>query len=268
MELYTPFFLKEFLKINCIIILGDTYMNAIELMKQRHSVRTYNNMLLNDDEIKKINDKIIEINECAKLHIQLITNNETCFNGIKATYGKFKGVMNYIALIGNADDIYLEEKCGFYGELLVMEAIKMNLATCWVGMTCNKKSVQCLINDDEKLIMVIAIGHADKMGIAHKSKSIEELSNVHCGMPLFFKLGMEAVMLAPTAMNQQKFKFNVIGNKVIISTKSGFYVKTDLGIAVCHFMLGASMNEEKYEIENLYFLERGTYESFVSEWKS
>ena len=32
------------------------------------------------------------------------------------------------------------------------------------------------------------------------------------GLPAWFAEGMEAVMLAPTAMNQQKFKFTLNGD--------------------------------------------------------
>ena len=53
---------------------------------------------------------------------------------------------------------------------------------------------------------------------------------------------MEAALLAPTAVNQQKFKFFLRdGNKV--ETKTSFspwgYTSIDLGIAKYHFEVGA-----------------------------
>ena len=40
-------------------------------------------------------------------------------------------------------------------------------------------------------------------------------------------------------MNQQKFTFTLDGNKVTAKAGMGFYSKIDLGIAKCHFELGA-----------------------------
>jgi hypothetical protein len=69
---------------------------------------------------------------------------------------------------------------------------------------------------------------------------METLCKVKNGeMPEWFRSAMNAVMLAPTAVNQQKFHFTLDGNKVIAKTLLGFYAKIDLGIAKCHFEIGA-----------------------------
>ena len=49
----------------------------------------------------------------------------------------------------------------------------------------------------------------------------------------------EAALLAPTAMNQQKFTFTCKENQVSAKAGLGFYSKTDLGIVKYHFELGA-----------------------------
>ena len=47
-------------------------------------------------------------------------------------------------------------------------------------------------------------------------------------------------MLAPTAMNQQKFVFYLSGkNTVTARAGAGFYTKIDLGIVKYHFEIGA-----------------------------
>jgi hypothetical protein len=58
-------------------------------------------------------------------------------------------------------------------------------------------------------------------------------------MPDWFRRGVEAAQLAPTAMNQQKFLFELNGGKVKAIPMTGFYVKVDLGIAKYHFEVGA-----------------------------
>ena len=46
-------------------------------------------------------------------------------------------------------------------------------------------------------------------------------------------------MLAPTAMNQQKFTLTYANGRVSAKAGSGFYTKVDLGIVKYHFEIGA-----------------------------
>lgn len=55
-------------------------------------------------------------------------------------------------------------------------------------------------------------------------------------MPDWFEKGIEAALLAPTAMNQQKFVFELKGDDVRAKVSGfGFYSKVDLGIVKYHF---------------------------------
>lgn len=54
-------------------------------------------------------------------------------------------------------------------------------------------------------------------------------------MPDWFSKGMEAALLAPTAMNQQKFYITLENGKVSAKAGRGFYTKMDLGIVKYHF---------------------------------
>lgn len=57
----------------------------------------------------------------------------------------------------------------------------------------------------------------------------------------------QRLLLAPTAMNQQKFHFTLTAdNKIKVTTKSGFYTKIDLSIAQYHFELGAGTENVKW----------------------
>ena len=57
--------------------------------------------------------------------------------------------------------------------------------------------------------------------------------------PDWFKKGIDAALLAPTAMNQQKFQFTLKENRVLAKAGIGFYSKIDLGIVKYHFEIGA-----------------------------
>ena len=66
-----------------------------------------------------------------------------------------------------------------------------------------------------------------------------DLCKVQGEMPGWFKDGMEAAMLAPTAMNQQKFLFTLDGEKVTAEKTGGMYSLVDLGIVKYHFEVGS-----------------------------
>ena len=156
-----------------------------------------------------------------------------------ARYGKFSGVTNYFALVGKAGPD-LQEKCGYWGERLVLKAQMMGLNTCWVALTFSKVKSAYTLNDGEKLAAVIALGYGATQGVHHKSKTMVELAKADGPMPDWFKSGMEAVLLAPTAVNQQKFLFTLLEDgRVSVQPGHAFYVKMDLGIAKYHFEVGA-----------------------------
>lgn len=213
-------------------------MNVTEAMQARHSVRQYENKALNAELISALQAEIDDCNRESGLHIQLVTNEPKAFDGFMAHYGKFSGVTNYIAMIGKkgAD---LEEKCGYYGERLVLKAQQLGLNTCWVAMTYTKIKTAFSVGRGEKLCVVISLGYGKTQGVAHKSKSFEQVTKTEGQIPDWFRNGVEAALLAPTAMNQQKFKFVLEGDRVSAEAGIGFYTKADLGIAKYHFEIGS-----------------------------
>lgn len=213
-------------------------MNLIEAMNLRHSVRQYIDKPLEDDVISALRKEIDEINKESGMHIQLVTNEPRAFDSFMAHYGKFSGVKNYIALIGKKGSD-LDEKCGYYGERLVLLAQQLGLNSCWVAMTYSKIKSAYKISNGEKLCVVIALGYGKTQGAAHKSKPMEKVINVNSSVPQWFKNGVKAALLAPTAMNQQKFILSLNGNKVSAKAGRAFYSKVDLGIVKYHFEVGA-----------------------------
>lgn len=220
-------------------------MGIFEVMKNRHSVRRYTDEKI-DGNIKEELLKVIdECNNDSGLNIQLCTEEPKAFDSFMAHYGKFNNVKNYIAIVGKKSDDF-QEKCGYYGEKVVLKAAELGLNTCWVALTFSKVNTVCKIEKGEKLCCVIALGYGENQGVAHKSKSIEELSKVDGVMPNWFKRGMEAACLAPTAMNQQKFLITLDGNEVKAKALTAFYSKLDLGIVKYHFELGAGKENFKW----------------------
>ena len=209
-------------------------MELLSIMKQRHSVRQYLDKEIDEKIIQILQKEIDLCNKESGLHIQLMTQEKNAFNSMMAHYGQFKGVNNYFALVGTKSHD-LEEKVGYYGERLVLKAQELGLNTCWVVMTFSKRKSQHVVKQGEKFVCVIALGYGETQGIPHKNKSLNQLCEVNGEMPDWFHLGMEAAILAPTAMNQQKFKFFLKDDKVDVKTTGGFYSKIDLGIVKYHF---------------------------------
>ena len=221
----------------------ENLMDKYQAMQARHSVRQYKNQPLEPSAAAALQQEIAACNREGGLHIQLVANEPRAFDGLMAHYGKFSGVTNYIALIGPKGP-ELEERCGYYGERLVLTAQQLGLNTCWVAMTYSKIKTAFTIAPGEKLCVVIALGYGQTQGTAHTSKTVEQVSRAAGAMPGWFEGGVKAALLAPTAMNQQKFTFTLKGDKVRADAGLGFYAKVDLGIVKYHFELGAQRTGE------------------------
>lgn len=213
----------------------------LEIIKQRHSVRQFYARTIEEEKRQQLNDIIEIANKEAGLHIQACFDEPDAFNSFMAHYGKFEGVTNYIALVAEKNK---DEQIGYYGEQLVLKAQLLGLNSCWVALTYSKKKTKIVKEKSEKIYCVIVLGYGKNKGIEHKIKSVSEVSNISESTPDWFNNGVEASLYAPTAMNQQKFKFLYDDGKVITKAGSGFYTKIDLGIAKCHFEIGAGQKVE------------------------
>ena len=208
-------------------------MEILEIMKQRHSVRQYTDRAIEPEKRAVMDALTQEINRKAGLSIQIVYDDPKCFDSFMAHYGKFTGVRNYIALVGKKSP-KLDETLGYYGEELVLRAQELGLNTCWVALTHGKS--KAVVSKGEKEVCLIALGYGVTQGAERKSKPMQELCNYFESMPEWFLNGMNAAMLAPTAMNQQKFRFELLPDGNVKATCGrGFYTKLDLGIVKYHF---------------------------------
>ena len=223
-------------------------MTIQEAIEARHSVRAYKDQPLTKEVSKRLEEEIAVVNQKGNLHVQLIQNEPKAFQGTLAKYGKFRNVTSYLVMAGKkADD--LDERIGYYGEHLVLLAQTLGLNTCWVGLSYSKVPGTYVLEEGEKIACYIAIGYGETQGVGHKIKTVEQVSsskNVSDITPSWFRKGVEAALLAPTAVNQQKFSFEYVGmsnNHHQVRAKKGIsmigYTKMDLGIAKYHFEIGA-----------------------------
>ena len=211
-------------------------MDINEAIRERHSVRHFKNEPIKAEDKEKLEALIKECNQESGLNIQLVIDDPACFKTFLAHYGYFKNVNNYIALVGKKSLENLDELCGYYGEKIVLAAQILGLNTCWVAGTYKKGKCKAALAADEKIVCVIAIGYGENTGTAHKSKPEEKLCDVpESERPDWFKAGLEAAILAPTAINQQKFLVSLQDGQAVITTKGGAMTKIDLGIVKYNF---------------------------------
>lgn len=196
-------------------------------------MRQYTDQAIEPEKRAVLDALTQEINRKAGLSVQIIYDDPKCFDSFMAHYGKFAGVRNYIALVGKKAP-GLDETLGYYGEELVLKAQELGLNTCWVALTHGKS--KAVVGRGEKEVCLIALGYGVTQGVEHKSRPMQELCTCGEPMPEWFRCGMNAAMLAPTAMNQQKFRFELLPDGTVkAACGSGFYTKLDLGIVKYHF---------------------------------
>lgn len=208
-------------------------MELIEIMKKRHSVRQYLDKKIESDKREVLDTLVEKINKENNLNIQIIYDEPKCFKSIFAKITKFRNCNNYISIIGKSNDEELDVKAGYFGEEIVLKAQSLGLNTCWVASTHGKTIAT--FAKDEREVIVIALGYGEGQGVQHKDKDLKEVSNVTENMPEWYKAGLEAALLAPTAINQQKFKFHLENDEVYLEQFKGPMHLVDKGIVKYHF---------------------------------
>lgn len=216
-------------------------MTELEALKHRHSVRKYQNRPLDNKDIELLNAEIAKFNVEGELRMQLVLNEPKAFKCILA-YGTFSNVTNYVMIVGKKSDS-LEYRAGYYGEKLVLFAESLGLSTCFVGLTYKKIVGAYEADNNEQVVLCIAIGYsAETCYKPHKIKSPLQVSNLSDNSPEWFLDGVEAALLAPTAVSQQKFYFEYIPENKVRPIKGSSllgFTKIDLGIAMYNFEIGA-----------------------------
>jgi len=217
-------------------------MELIEAIRARHSVRTYLDKPIETAKADTLRAAIGRINQENGLNIQLVLDEPRAFSGIFiTTYGQFSGVKNYLVIAAPKGPEW-KETVGYYGEELVILAQTLGLNTCWAGLTYKKIPGTFTLRKDDIVHCFIALGYGATPGIQHPQKPMERFYDSDGLPPEWFMAGLEAALLAPTAVNQQKFKFiphpgNVVETKTFFSPWG--YTHTDLGIVKYHFEIGA-----------------------------
>ena len=213
-------------------------MSEIDAIKERHSVRNYEAKKIEADKVEKIRAKIEELNKEGNLHLQFMEDAGKTYTKLFNKVAGLGSAPSVIACVG-IDDETLEQRVGYYGEKLVLFIQELGLNTCWAG-TFNQKNIGAEVGNNEKLVISIAVGYGKDKGKPHKSKSPEQVIEAKGDRPYWFNKGVDMALLAPTAINQQKFTIRLNEDESVdFVDKGGIFSQVDLGIVRCHFEIGA-----------------------------
>ena len=225
-------------------------MEMKKAMDVRKSWRRYTAESISSETRELLLNFVDEINRKEGLHFQMVFNHGEAFDGLRKSYGLFSGVRNYLVLAGDSDMPNLHEKMGYYGEKWVLLATSLEIGTCWVSGTYDKKSVCCELDDGEEVSALITFGAVlDKettfakllrKGMHRNSKTIEDLLHAPVQPPNWVLEGMKYVVKAPSAANRQPVRFTYSEGLVLASVPGdSMNQNLDMGIAKLHFELGS-----------------------------
>jgi nitroreductase len=174
-------------------------------------------------------------------------------------YGNIKNAPAFLAFIGKTSDPNMQEKLGYTGEGIILDATTLGLGTCWVALTFRTKAALSLLKLDEgeKLVAVSPVGNTIEswtfqekifsgFGASHRRKP---LASMVTGLetlqgPDWAEAAIEAARLAPSATNRQPWTFDIQRSSLTVSIKNrgpefNVSYRLDCGIAMLHAELGA-----------------------------
>lgn len=240
--------------------MSNIYNKSVEeLIQIRHSVRNYDNSLLSDEIINKIENYINNVDNPfdKKIRIKLIRKDNSNKELKLGTYGVIKGANYFLAAACEKDDLSLIS-LGYTLEKVILYCTSLGLGTVWLGGTFNKGEFSKTMNltENEILPIVCPVGYegCKKSIIAtlfgDNSKKRKEFNEIcfhkNFNTPLEYDnageyfMPLEMLRLSPSAINKQPWRILKEENNIHFYLSSNKEInKIDMGIALCHFHLTA-----------------------------
>lgn len=227
---------------------------------RRRSRRQFDQRPVEPDKSEHIRTICTEFRPFIQARAVFVTHSaDRVFKGAIGHYGKIKGAPAFIAFVGNIEDPHLNEKIGYTGEGIILEATSLNLGTCWVGGFFKPEVAASIIgvSRNEKVLAVTPVGYAREdwsleekimtgFGRRHQRKPLTELVTglEEKRWPSWIRIALEAARIAPSALNRQPWRFHIEPEGVGISVdnlKDTFNIpkRLDCGIAMLHIEVAA-----------------------------
>lgn len=218
--------------------------NWYEAAKKRSSIRNYSGKVPKDAffELKDVADNLA--NDYARIEFR--AKNGVLFRlPLPSIFGGVDGTNCFAAVIVRDNRKYMG---GYVGEAFLLECVSRGYGTCWLGSGFKRGALMDYIDldENEKVIALIAVGKPDEMPVAVEKKSIEQLIGLeredYLALPRWQQEAVHIARLAPSARNRQPWELDISGDRIrIITNANNFgFSDVDLGIAMLHIELGAA----------------------------
>jgi nitroreductase len=169
------------------------------------------------------------------------------------SYGKVRDAPHLLAFVGPEG---ADVQVGYVGEVLVLEATRLGLGTCWVAGSFEQETAERLVETDGKTRVhaVSPLGYAveQKRGAertlgrmlgSHARKPLAELTSQDPSeWPAWARAAADAARLAPSGANRQPWRFRFERGALVLFVDHGRTYWTrgyDLGCALLHAELAA-----------------------------
>jgi len=226
----------------------------------RRSRRQYDSRPLRPDELSRLQEVCHEFRPFPSARADVVTESpDRILRGAVGPYGKVKGAPALVAFTANMEDPHVQEKLGYTGEAIILEATAMGLATCWVGGFFRPKVAASVVGiaRHEKVLAVTPVGRAVEratreealMTFLGRNRRRKPLADMVSGLererwPRWVEPALEAARIAPSAVNRQPWRFRVGPDSVTVSVDSsrvnlGISKRLDCGIAMLHIEVAA-----------------------------
>ncbi len=230
-----------------------------EAILRRRSRRLYEDTPLSREIVEGLTAFCAEFRPFDTARAALAADTEKVFRGIVGAYGKIRGAPSFIAFIGDAGDPHVQEKVGYTGEGIVLEATARGLGTCWVGKSFDRDIASSFValGTSERIFAVTPVGHVPQersfeerlltgFGQTHKRKPIQEVAGgePEHAWPEWIRMSLLLARAAPSAVNRQPWRFLVEPDSITVSVDDlrdsyGISKRMDCGIAMLHIEVGA-----------------------------
>jgi len=245
-------------------------LNAIQIIKDRASWRTFKDMDMEPEKISALRSAIEgEKTGPFGAKVRMVLVDIEAVDADKAmklgTYGTIEGAKVFITAAAEKKDKSLAD-VGYIFEEVILLCTSLGLGTCWMGVTYDKAGFSAAMNlkENEELIAVTPVGYAvEKRRLKDKAMRVFVKSDTrnHWNLMFFendftkslnkevagrFEQPLECVRIGPSASNQQPWRIIKAGNafhfylEYTPKYKFQFGQTIDIGIAMKHFELACN----------------------------
>ena len=254
---------------------NDKLIDAMDIIRRRQSIRTFDSIPLSEEKIKLLNEYIDLLGSSpfdgkTRFEIFSLENLDRSVKRRLGTYGFVKGANTFLIGITKDKRPYDLENFGYLFEKIILYATQIKVGTVWLGGTFKRSAFasQVRISSDEKIPAITPIGNPlNKQSL--RSKIIRYAAGAKHRKPfssIFFSGDfshpltksplsgfndiLEMVRLSPSASNRQPwrvvkeqdnnvFHFFIYRKKPLSHKLFSWpdFKRIDLGIAISHFDL-------------------------------